>query len=353
MDSDMSLFTQFTGSVQDLADAVVQNPTLGDYAVKRYDFFSSTDFTVPDSGNYLIIAIGAGGSGGALRNAPNPIFSRATGGAAGGTCIKLVSLTASDVYSIVIGAGGLGVSTPSVGNSGGNTTVIGTNVSLTASGGENGAVDSLAIGGTATGGDLNYSGGNGGSYTISSIARSGATGGGAPGLNGTGGHGGDVTSSTSTGTYTGGGSAFADAPDDSNVGAPGAAPNSIGLNSNGVVFFGGVAGSAIISSFLASDTVNLMNQSSMYGLKVVQPAGDGGTGSSGGGSSSDSGLPIIGSLRPVNGLVAGGSAGAGIPNPATVYGVGIGGGSGGAATPGCCPFTAKGGDGAVYFFLMG
>ena len=68
------------------------------------------------SGNYLIIAVGAGGSGGAIRNAPNPIYSRATGGAAGGTCIKLVSLTASDVYSIVIGAGGPGVSSNSVGN---------------------------------------------------------------------------------------------------------------------------------------------------------------------------------------------------------------------------------------------
>lgn len=349
----MSLFTQFTGSVQDLANAAAQDPTLGDYAVKRYDFFSSTNFTVPDSGNYLIIAVGAGGSGGAVRVTPNPVFSRATGGAAGGTCIKLVSLTASDVYSIVIGAGGLGVSTPSVGNPGGNTTVIGTNVSLTASGGEGGAADSLAIGGTASGGDLNYTGGNGGSITISTIGRSGATGGGAPGLNGTGGHGGDVTSSTSTGTYTGGGSAFANAPDDSAFGAPGVAPNRAGLSSNNVVFFGGVAGSAVVSSFLASDYVNLINESSMYGLKTVQPAGDGGSAISGGGAGTGEGLLIQGSPRPINGLVGGGSAGAGIPNTAVVYGVGIGGGSGGAATPGCCPFTAQGGNGAVYFFLMG
>lgn len=331
----MSLFTQFTGSVQDLANAVAQNPGLGDYSTNRYNFYTSQNFTVPDSGNYLIIAVGAGGTGGAYRPGTG------AGGGAGGTCIKVASLTASDVYSLVIGAGGVGVGPNSNGNAGGNTTVIGTGVSLTASGGSGGTNVTGGAGGTSSGGDLNYTGGRGG--TITSPGTGVATGGGAPGLNGTGGRGGDIN--VAGGWYTGGGSAFSDADDNtSNSGGIGTAPNQISLDTNGLIFFGGVAGSAVISSFLASDAINLMNESSMYTFKTQQPATDGGP---------DRRLGTYAVVMGQNALVGGGTVGTSIPNtsqfPQTP---GVGAGSNGSASPGCCPYTGNGGAGAVYFFYL-
>ena len=56
----------------------------------------SGSFTAPKTGKYLITAIGGGGSGSSER-----------GGGAGGMAQTLVSLSAGDVISFVVGAGGL------------------------------------------------------------------------------------------------------------------------------------------------------------------------------------------------------------------------------------------------------
>ena len=132
----------------------------------------SQTFVPPRNGTVNIICIGAGGSGSYCWQAGGTI---ATGGGAGGLCIKEgLDVTTSSSFTVTIGAGGAGVASNSRvnGNAGGNTTVSGTGLSstLTANGGgggqkefvtENGAAG--GTGGTASNGDFNRTGGAGGS----------------------------------------------------------------------------------------------------------------------------------------------------------------------------------------------
>lgn len=162
-------------------------------------FFSSGTWEVPSTGVYQIYVIGAGGAGGAV----DASARAASGGGAGGFAKKKVRLVQGDDYTITIGAGGT-----TSGQAGGTTSIVGTNVSVTANGGSGGAVGAVAsvtvsggAGGTATGGDVNYTGGAGGDaqFTATGIA---AGGGGAIAFFGTSYRGGHATS-TSVGSGAG------------------------------------------------------------------------------------------------------------------------------------------------------
>ena len=145
----------------------------------------SQTWVPPQDGNIMIHVIGAGGSG-AARFGNNQM----TSGAAGGYCRKnSLAVTTSGSFTVVIGAGGasVGGGTSNAGIAGGNTTFAGTGLgsTLTANGGGGGNLGyTNASGGTASGGDVNNTGG------VGSYQR----GGGAVGLTGTG-NAGDTPSS--------------------------------------------------------------------------------------------------------------------------------------------------------------
>lgn len=166
-------------------------------------FLTSTTWTVPVTGKYLVTAIGGGGSGAAGVQTTFFIGS----GAAGGLAQALVPLAAGTVLTITCGAGGAAVAgstTATAGNNGGTTTVTGDVLNLIANGGQGGVTNfntTSASGGTASNGNvMNVTGGNG------------RRGGGAVGVYGTGYSGGLVALS---GAGTGG------SPEDVTNGYPG------------------------------------------------------------------------------------------------------------------------------------
>ena len=126
-------------------------------------FTASGSWTRPAGITKVIVEVqGAGGSGAAAAGAT------ANGGAAGGYAKKFVDVSSVTASAIVIGAGGAVVTVPSSGNAGGASTWIDTasggSLTLTGSGGAAGLNSSyaMAIGGTATNGDINIQGGDGG-----------------------------------------------------------------------------------------------------------------------------------------------------------------------------------------------
>lgn len=134
---------------------------------------SSMTYIAPFSGNYIVVALGGGGGG--ARGGYN---ASATGGAAGGAAFKAVKLSAGDGLISVIGAGGA-ISSGAAnavggnGNAGGTTTVTGPGIALSAGGGGGGlfsaataGVLNAPVGGSATGGDLNVTGGRPDSITL-------------------------------------------------------------------------------------------------------------------------------------------------------------------------------------------
>ena len=133
----------------------------------------SRTFTIQVPGKYRVVAIGGGG--GCHAFSISGILT--AGGAAGGMAVATRDFAAGDTLTIAIGAGGSGNLTapPSGGTitapSGSATTVSGPGLSLIAGGGNGGiaiAPDAPvgiypgAIGGSASGGDFNYTGGSSG-----------------------------------------------------------------------------------------------------------------------------------------------------------------------------------------------
>lgn len=175
---------------------------------------SSKTWTCKETGLYRICALGAGASGGVCYETlpSNGSSQLATGGGGPGYSQKEIYIAKGTQLAIVVGAKGArifnnGVSPfSSNGNDGGDTTVIGSGISLFAGGGKKGlalrnsSVTGLAggDGGAASGGDINQSGGRGGNIagasTNASYVASLGTGGGAAGSPyGDGGRGGDIT----------------------------------------------------------------------------------------------------------------------------------------------------------------
>jgi hypothetical protein len=170
---------------------------------------SRNGFIMPYSGTVTVVAIGGGGAGGTTNyNATSTIVS---GGGAGGTAIKTFDVTKGDSVSFTVGAGGTYVGTSS-GNSGGTTTFTHNPSSTTLTtnggvGGRRGALTTIAggQGGTATGGDFNYTGGAGGDATCNTTNAKGASGGGGVGLFSTGGAGGAINVAAGLAASGGGG----------------------------------------------------------------------------------------------------------------------------------------------------
>lgn len=141
-------------------------------------FITSTTWTTPVKGQYLITGIGGGGGGGRAN-------SNAGCGGAGGLAQSLVKLNAGVTLTITCGAGGIaGATVGTVGGNGGTTTISGSGLTtLTANGGTGGVLDytsSSAAGGSASGGNImNVTGGSGkhggGAVGVYGVGYSGIT----------------------------------------------------------------------------------------------------------------------------------------------------------------------------------
>lgn len=187
-----------------------------------FTVLKSSTFTFPYDGKVKIYCIGGGGGGGRGSTANNR--SIGTGGAAGGTAVKVLDVTANDSIICTIGAGGNGsTGNPGSGAAGGQSAVNSNTltIALTANGGSGGVGANISNGGTfsnvsgagtGSGGDYNFTGGLGGTISISSWAGANnayyATGGGATGINQNGISGGNITSSNTQTTFTSGGSVY-------------------------------------------------------------------------------------------------------------------------------------------------
>lgn len=157
----MSFLTQFTGTGAGF-------PTYSQFVLT-----SSKTWVAPGDCWVSFFAVGAGGSG-AIAAAGSCAYGsgRATGGGAGGTAYKKVFAPAGTTFTITVGAGGAARSgsgafyTPNyyTGNAGGATSISSSVANVTAFGGGGGIPnnDNGGAGGTATGGDINITGGRGG-----------------------------------------------------------------------------------------------------------------------------------------------------------------------------------------------
>lgn len=185
--------------------ALFNTTSLGGGVLSRRFFFASQSWTCTVAGTYKIHAWGGSGTGGVSRGS----WGYTTGGGGGAKATKTVKLTAGDVLTFTIGAGGVAnnvVTNGHVnGNNGGDTIVTGPNgLNMVAGGGKGGkAIGTLTsilggLGGVATGGDENLPGGRGGDCAALSsgsvIGR--ATGGGGLPVAGPGRRGGDILSTT-------------------------------------------------------------------------------------------------------------------------------------------------------------
>jgi len=203
----MSNFTDFISGGGDAAPIPTTQFVIG----------QSKTFTAPITGRMKVIITGGGGQGAFLYNVNSSALSNegsGTGGGAGGYSEKTFNVTAGETFTVTIGSGGAltdsitTLNSTRVGNDGGNSSFVtasaAESVNMVANGGGGGqfvAGTTAAVnvaggtGGTASGGDFNYTGGAGGS--ISRVASSDnnpiVTGGGAVALYGTAYHGGNVT----------------------------------------------------------------------------------------------------------------------------------------------------------------
>jgi len=128
-------------------------------------FTSSGTYTVPTAITKILVHVTGGGGGGGCTSGAYG----ATGGNAGGTVIKLLSVSAGDTATVVIGAGGAAqTSSPATGNNGSDSTFTSDTAAFTAltgpkgvGGGMNASTVAAAL---PTGGDMNISGGPGNNY---------------------------------------------------------------------------------------------------------------------------------------------------------------------------------------------
>ena len=176
----------------------------------------SQTYTARRTGIADVICIGAGGCGGSsgVGNAL-PVVCNITGGGAGGYSRKRIPITAGDTFTVVVGAGGEdatrmpGASNYENGTAGGESTfdhaTATATIALDSNGGAggignatstaSGATYAGGAGGTASGGDVNFTGGRGGTITRSNNASNMgnfATGGGAVAVFGQAFNGGDI-----------------------------------------------------------------------------------------------------------------------------------------------------------------
>lgn len=175
--------------------------TVGDY--KYHVFTTNGTLAATASGDVDVLLIGGGGGGGTLRGG---------GGGAGEIQAGLVfrvPVVASTNYAVTIGAGGAGTNSgvDAPGASGGNTTLIGGSVSLTARGGGGAGTGNTQVDGVR--GGSGGGGGGGGSFAGDGAFERGNTsndgGNGQVGGSQRGGGGGGATAVGATGSASGDG----------------------------------------------------------------------------------------------------------------------------------------------------
>jgi hypothetical protein len=215
-------------------------------------FTSSTTFTPPQTGTYRVTVIGGGGSGATFEGTT---AGQCTGGGAGGMAVKTLVLDSAVTYTVTIGAGGAAQNDATAGahagNAGSASSFSGTGITtIQGNGGAGGTAGTgarpAAAGGTASGGDFNITGGNGGA-TVTSAGDFAATGGGAVGWfgvgyssgtaqgsgtgaaasggAGVGGKSGDASTTNSVNSRTMGGSSAGSSPDQLGSGTGASAPS--------------------------------------------------------------------------------------------------------------------------------
>ena len=125
----------------------------------------------------VIVEVQGGGSSGSTSSNGEDV----AGGAGGGYARKLIDVSSISSATITVGTGGAGVVGNAIrnGNAGGNSSWSDGTNTVTGNGGvaPDNTHDQHTAGGTATGGDINISGGTGGSRNISNAAGSGFNGG--------------------------------------------------------------------------------------------------------------------------------------------------------------------------------
>lgn len=131
-----SLGTQITG---------VGNSVMDSRLLPMRVITSTTTYTPEKTGLYKIICVGAGGNGG---GSVSTNASGAGGGGGGGVAIKTLTLSKNTAYNVT-------VSTTA-------SFAFDSNTIITATGGGSGSYSSGGSGGTASGGDSNYPGTEGG-----------------------------------------------------------------------------------------------------------------------------------------------------------------------------------------------
>lgn len=182
-----------------IIDSGVSASTLGAApTLHRAVFTSSGTFTASASVPHKITVVGAGGGGGYAYG------SSGGGGAAGGTSIAWQSLTNGNGYTVTVGSGGGGGGPAnaypgSAGVAGGASKFYGTST-LTGNGGNGGTLSFGygAVGGTATGGDINIQGGDGDAPSYGNASCTSLSGGGTGGASSMGGGGGAMWNDTSS-----------------------------------------------------------------------------------------------------------------------------------------------------------
>lgn len=189
---------------------------------------ASGTFIPKVTGLHLVMIVGAPGTGAVVGTAPG---SCATGSGAGGVCIGLRWLVAGTPYVFTSAAPGPNLTysgTPLIGYTAGPSTFpVAGYATMQANGGSGGSFGPPPVaggaGGTASGGDINITGGRGGNITGSSATGLFATGAGAPATQGIGYNGGDVVSVGGSATASGGASTGGKGGDASNGGRGGGA----------------------------------------------------------------------------------------------------------------------------------
>lgn len=153
------------------------NSKLGPFSARIH--LSSGSQTIPANKLSVIVAIAAGASGG-VASLSEAMFS--TGGNGGDVCIKTLLPTSDTLLTIAVGAGGASVTKANgwlSGNDGGDSSVTGTGIAMTAKGGKAGIGSNATIvqpaNDASSGYDINLIGGKSGncSYSISASGGGG------------------------------------------------------------------------------------------------------------------------------------------------------------------------------------
>ena len=230
------------------------------------NMFGQTVTTISTSGTWTVpagvtsVTVSAYGAGGGSGYAKASSSDNASGGGGGGACaISTLTVSAGQVYTVTIGAGGsAGLSLVANGGAGGTTSFVGTGGTVSANGGgggggvavTTGAAGTAGLGATTGTGTTIRAGGNGTTGFRTTANEVGGAGGGGAGNAGNGGNGSGATGMNSTGGAGGLGSP---------IGAPFAGAAGVGATLTagtlagvaGVAPGGGAAGAATYTTAAA------------------------------------------------------------------------------------------------------